>query len=119
MENVSDVRKSESIRAFKSTISKCEKALAQMTRKRTSTTLLEKRLRVLRIGLAVLESTWNGITHGYDQEELADARHILVGIFPSMERIYARSKAGSPQRTLLEKRMAALRLSVTIIDATL
>lgn len=116
MENVSNADKLESIKSFQSTIRKCENALAQMTQKGANTTLLEKRLKALYIGLAMLENVWNQKPHHYTQEDLAEARNVLNGLFPSIENIYAKSKAGSPQRTLLERRIKSLELAVQAID---
>lgn len=117
MEKVSDADKLESIKSLQSTIRKSEKALAQMTRKGANTTLVEKRLKALSIGLAVLEYVWYQRPHHYTREELAEARNILIGLFPSIEDIYARSKEGSPQRTLLERRIRAFELAVQAIDS--
>lgn len=116
MEHVSYVIKLDSIKAFQSAISKSEKALAQMTHKGANTALLKKRLNALNIGLAMLENVWNRIPHHYTQEDLADARNVLTGLLPSIESIYAKSKAGSPQRTLLERRIKALDLAVQAIE---
>ncbi len=116
MEDVSDVTRLESIKSFQSTISKSEKALAQMSASGANTTLLEKRLKALYIGLAMLENAWNQRPHHYTQEELAEARHVLTGLFPSIEKIYAKSKAGTPQKTLLERRIKAFELAVQAID---
>ena len=116
MENVSNINKLESIKSFQSTISKSEKALAQMTQKGANTILLKKRLKALYIGLAMLENVWNQRPHLYTQEDLAEARNILTGLFPSIENIYAKLKAGSPQRTLLERRIKALELAVQAMD---
>ena len=52
MDNISNLNKLESIKAFQSTINKSNKALAQMTQKGANTTLLKKRLKALYIGLA-------------------------------------------------------------------
>lgn len=116
MEDISNAAKLESIKSLQSTISKTEKALAQMTRKGTNTALITKRLRALQVGLAVLESVWNQNPHHYTPDDLAQARPILTGLFPSLEKIYAKSPAGSPQRTLLERRITALKLAVQAID---
>ncbi len=78
MENVSNVDKMESIKSFKSTISKSEKALDHMTQKRANTTLLKKRLIALYIGLAILEKVWNQRPHHYTQDDLADACNVLL-----------------------------------------
>ena len=116
MENVSDSNKLESIKALQSAIRKSEKALAQMTQKGSNTALLNKRLQVLKIGLAMLENVWNQKPHHYTQEDIAEARHVLTGLLPSIESIYAKSKEGSPQRTLLERRIKALEMAVQAIE---
>ncbi|GAB0167777.1 hypothetical protein LSPCS325_12140 [Lysinibacillus sp. CTST325] len=115
MDNVSNVEKSESIKSLQSTISKLENALSQMTQKGANTTLVKKRLKAVCIGLAVLENVWNQSPHYYSQAELADARNVLTGLFPSIENVYVKSKAGSPQKTLLERRIKALELAVQAI----
>lgn len=116
MENVSNVEKLESIKSLQSTIRKLENALSQMTQKGANTTLVKKRLKAVCIGLAMLENVWNQSPHHYTQEDLVEARHVLTGLFPSIENIYSKSKIGSPQRTLLERRIKALKLAVQAID---
>lgn len=116
MENVSNVATLESIKSFQSTISKCENALAQMTQKGSNTALLKKRLKAFYIGLAMLENGWSQRPHHYTQEDLAEARHVLAGLLPSIENMYAKAKAGSPQRTLLERRFKSLKLAIQAID---
>ncbi|MGG0254511.1 hypothetical protein ABEY61_17160 [Bacillus toyonensis] len=116
MENVSNLDKSESIKSLQSTIRKLENVLSQMTQKDANTTLVKKRLNAVCVGLAVLENVWNQESHQYSQEELAEARNVLAGLLPSIERAYDKSKVDSPQRTLLTKRIKALELSVQAID---
>ena len=116
MEHVSNIEKLESIKSFQSTISKSEKALTQMTQKGANTTLIKKRLKALTIGLAILEYFWNQIPHPYTREDLAEARNVITGLFPSIKSIFVKSKAGSPQKTLLERRIRALELAVLAID---
>lgn len=116
MENVSNETKSESIKSLQSAVRKSEKALAQMTAKGANATLIKKRLKALQVGLAVLESVWNQSLHHYRLEDLTEARVVLAGLLPSIEDIYAETKAGSPQRTLLERRIKALELAVQAID---
>lgn len=116
MESVSNVDKLEAIKSLQSTINKSEKALAQMTQKGANTTLLKKRLKALYIGLAMLENIWNQQLHHYTQEDLVEARHVLTGLFPSIEPIYAKSEPGSPQKTLLARRLKALELAIQAIN---
>ncbi len=87
-----------------------------MTEKGTDTTLVKKRLKAVCVGLAVLENVWNQKSHQYSQEELAEARNVLASLLPSIERAYDKSKVGSPQRTLLTRRIKALELSTQAID---
>lgn len=116
MESISEDIKTESIQSFQSTIRKMEKGLAQMKEKGANTTLIEKRLHATRIGLAVLESTWNRQPYPYGKEALSKARDVLRSLIPSIEKAYANSKAGSPQRTLLERRLRSLELAIQAID---
>lgn len=111
MEEISDLEKLESIKSYQSTISKLENALSQMTISGANTTLVNKRLHAVRIGLAVLEHVWNHSPLNYTHEELVEARNVITGLLPSIENSYAKSKIGSPQRTLLERRIKALKQS--------
>lgn len=115
MENVSNADKLESIKSLQSTISKLQKALSQMTQKGANTTLVKKRLDAVCIGLAMLENIWDQKPHYYPLEDLAEARDVLAGLLPSIEKIYVKSKAGSPQRTLIERRIKALELAIQAI----
>ncbi|MFB8376014.1 hypothetical protein ACWIE6_21930 [Paenibacillus taichungensis] len=116
MENVSEEDKLQSIQAFHSTIRKSENALTNLTQKGNNTTLLKKRLNALYIGLAMLETVWNQKTRQYTKEELAEARNVLIGLFPSLENSYTKSKAGSPQKTLLRRRIKAFELAVQAMN---
>ncbi|MEC0241689.1 hypothetical protein P4H66_17895 [Paenibacillus dokdonensis] len=116
MENVSNADKLESIKSLESTIRKLENALSQMTQKGANTTLVKKRLKAVNIGLAIIEHGWNQKPHHYTQDDLIEARNVLIGLIPSVETSYAKSKDGSPQRTLLERRLKALELVVQEIN---
>ncbi|WP_332645290.1 hypothetical protein [Lysinibacillus sp. 54212] len=116
MENVTNVVKLESIKSLQSTVRKLEKALSGMTQKGANTILVKKRLKAASIGLAMLENVWDQKQHPYTQEDLTEARNILNGLFPSIKNSYVKSKPGSPQRTLLERRIQALELAIRAID---
>jgi len=116
MDYVSDEDKLLSIKSFQSSIRKSEKALDQMTEKGVNVTLLCKRLKALQIGLAVLEKVWNSRPQEYTKEDLAEARDTLLDLLPSIENIFAKSKVGSPQKTLLKRRIKSLKLSVQAIE---
>ncbi|MEW9107855.1 MAG: hypothetical protein AB2374_00815 [Cytobacillus gottheilii] len=110
MEIISNEDQFECLKSMQSTIKKLEKAYAQMNQKGANTTLVKKRLDACKIGLAMLENVWNEVPHSHSHTELAGARKVLLALTPSVESSYAKSKAGSPQRTLLERRLKALDL---------
>lgn len=116
MENVSNVDKLESINSLQSTIRKLENAFAQMTQKGANTTLVKKRLKAACVGLAVLENVLNQRPHHYTVEELSEARNVLTGLLPSIEKAYVKLKDRSSQRTLLERRIKSLELAIQAID---
>lgn len=116
MEELSNADKLESTKSLQSTINKLENALSQMTQNGANTTLVQKRLHAVHIGLAILENVWNQKPHHYTDKDLVDAHKVLIGLTSSVEHSYAKSKAGSPQRTLLERRLRALKLAIQAID---
>ncbi|WP_339302479.1 hypothetical protein [Paenibacillus sp. FSL R5-0519] len=116
MENVSQEDKLESIKAFQSTIHKSENALSNMAQKSNNTTLLQKRLQAFYIGLALLDKQWNQKAHSYTKEDITEAQLVLIGLFPSLESMYAKAKEGSPQKTLLERRIRAFHLAVQAME---
>jgi hypothetical protein len=52
----------------------------------------------------------------YSMEELKDAQAVFSGLIPSLERSYAKLAQGSPQRTLLERRMSSMLDAIRAID---
>ncbi|MET3506105.1 hypothetical protein [Halalkalibacter oceani] len=54
--------------------------------------------------------------HPYTEADVAEARKVLTGLFPSIENNYAKSRVGSPQRTLLARRLKAMKVAVQAID---
>ena len=112
MEKLTESIKTESLKSFRSTIRKSETALSSMNEKGANTTLVSKRLKALRIGLAVLEQVWDEKPHPYTHEDLAEARILLAGLLPSIEGIYVKSNPGSSQKTLLERRIKSLELAL-------
>lgn len=116
MNDVSHTDQLESIKSMQSTLKKLENAFSQMTQSGTNTTLVKRRLDAVKVGLAILENVWNQTQHPYSYEEVVEARKVLLGLTPSVEHSYAKSKAGSPQRTLLERRITALELTVRAMD---
>jgi len=113
---ISEQEKIESIHSYQSTIRKMEKSLAGMQKKESDTKLIRRRLEAVKIGLAALEYAWFGKAHGHQIEEMTEAREVLFGLLPSLDSAYLKGKEGSPQRTLLTRRILSLKQSIEIID---
>lgn len=116
MKSTTPAQQTESIQSFESTIRKCEAALAQMSAKGSNTTLLEKRLNALKIGLAILENVWHEELFDCSLQELTESKEVLSDLLLSIEKSYAKSKDGSPQKTLLERRIKSVKLAIQAMD---
>ncbi|WP_434752993.1 hypothetical protein [Paenibacillus amylolyticus] len=123
MESVSEIVQRQSIEAFQSVIRKSEKALKNMTEKGANTSLLEKRLQGLCVGLEALEQFWNSSTEQPKMTEellakidFTEARHVVNDLLISLERMKEKAAAGTPQHTLLERRILAFHLAVQAMD---
>ena len=114
----------QSIESMQSTLRKLENSKKQMMQKGASTTLVSKRLQAVEIGLALLEYKWSSKPYNCAREEILAARQVLNGLMPSLQSMYTKSKTGSPQKTLLERRIKAIELSLEVmkeihIDSTI
>ncbi|MCG3087690.1 hypothetical protein [Sporosarcina cyprini] len=109
----------QSIESMQSTLRKLENSKNQMMQKGASTTLVSKRLQAIEIGLALLEYRWDSKPFQSSREEIMAAREVLDGLMPSLENMYEKSKPGSPQRTLLERRIRAIELSIEVMKVIL
>ena len=101
--------------SFLSTIKKLERTLLTLQGKGASTVLAERRLRAYRLGFAVLFDD----ASSYNIDELKEGHAVLSGLIPSLERSYAKLAHGSPQRTLLERRISSIRVAMRAIDELL
>ena len=108
MEPVANTERSHSIASLDSSIRKLEKALTSVEQNGSSTTVVSKRLKALRIGLAALKTVWENQTYTYSKQETNDAKEILASLFPSLHAMAPKFKPGSSQATLLARRVRSL-----------
>lgn len=116
MEGVSEKVKAETVQSFRSTIRKLENAFDQMSGKGANTTLVEKRLRAMKTGLVVLDAAWHQKPLQCGSRDISMTRTVLEGLLPSVGEAYTRSKEGSPQRTLLKRRIRSIELAIQAMD---
>lgn len=112
MECVHEKEREESLRAVRSAVGKTRKALAKMNPDRSSSRLAAGRLRALSSGLEGLECVWNGEAFQGNREEIIRDREVLANLIPSIREIGKRFPEGSPQHTLIRRRVRALELAI-------
>lgn len=116
---ISNLDKLQSIESMQSTLRKLENSKNQMMQKGASTTLVSKRLHAIEIGLALLEFRWDSKPFYCTREDIVAAREVLDGLLPSLQSMYVKSKPDSPQKTLLERRIKAMELSIEVMKEIL
>lgn len=87
-----------------------------MTEKGSNTTLVKKRRDAVDIGLKSLKDSWYEEGFFYDEESILTAKDILQEIIPSIEKQVVKSKEGSPQKILNERRLTALKLAIQTLE---
>ena len=115
-ESVSQKIQDLSIKSLESTFSKLHNSYKSMTAKGSNTNLVKKRLNAVKIGLESLKNVWNEGEFSYDDESILTSKGILQSLLPSIEKQIAKSKEGSSQRTLNERRIVALKLAIQSLD---
>lgn len=105
------------IKSMQSTLSKLENAYKDMIEKDLNTTLVKKRRDAVKIALDSLENAWHGTEFSHETENILEARNVLNGILPSVEKQYEKAKEGSSQKTLLERRIASFEAALEALDA--
>lgn len=106
----------QSLASIRSTIRKLEKADRTMVGTPAGTTLVHLRLDGLRVSLAALEGFPEEQRAIYSSERLKAAETVLTGLIPSLEQQLAKARPGSPQATLIRRRIAAFGLALEQIE---
>ncbi|PID25251.1 hypothetical protein [Sporosarcina sp. P7] len=112
MRTVSPEVQELTIKSLESTHTKLSNAYKSMTEKGSNTTLVEKRRDAIKVGLESVKEVWTNIDFFYSKEEILQSKDILQSIIPSIEKQLAKAKDGSPQKTLNERRVTALKLAI-------
>jgi hypothetical protein len=108
------VRK-QSLDSFASTFHKLEKALTSVQQNVASTTVVSKRLKALKIGLAALQTRWENQVYPYSAEETQEAMYVIAGLIPSLHAMAPKFKPSSSQATLLVRRVLSLELALQVL----
>ncbi|TDL32925.1 hypothetical protein E2R51_09690 [Jeotgalibacillus sp. S-D1] len=116
MKPVSQEIQNLSITSLESTFNKLSNAYRSMTEKGSNTTLVKKRQNAVGIGIETLKSTWNGGDFCYDKETILTSKEVMQEMIPSIEKQIAKAKESSSQKTLIERRLTALKLAIESLE---
>ncbi|PID23216.1 hypothetical protein CSV61_01845 [Sporosarcina sp. P3] len=116
MKTVSQEVQELSINSLESTLTKLSNAYTSMTEKGSNTTLVKKRRDAIQVGLESLHDVWRDIDFFYNKEEILQSKKVLQSIVPSIEKQLAKAKDGSPQKTVNERRLIALKLAIESLE---
>ncbi|ARF16088.1 hypothetical protein [Sporosarcina ureae] len=116
MKTVSQEVQELSINSLESTLTKLSNAYTSMTEKGSNTALVKKRRDAIQVGLESLHDVWRDIDFFHNKEEILQSKKVLQSIVPSIEKQLAKAKDGSPQKTVNERRLIALKLAIESLE---
>lgn len=116
MKTVSQEAQELTIKSLESTYNKLSNAYKSMREKGSNTTLVKKRRDAIKVGLESVKDGWNDVDSFYPKEEILQSKDILQSILPSIEKQIAKAKDGSPQKTMNERRITALKLAIESLE---
>lgn len=109
-------KSAETLRALASLISKCEKAQQRLAPEKWQHTKLEKNVKSLRVGYALIKADSDA---QFTRDELDEALRALASLAATTEKVQAKFALGTSQHSLLRNRLAALKQAKAAISAEL
>lgn len=109
----SDLEVAEAVRAFKSSISKCEKAQAKLKKGCWQNTFVAEQLRAFYIAVALFGKEE---APEYTEAEREAAVKTFRLLIDKCENMRTKFVEGNPQRTLTDRRLKAFRIAVSLIN---
>jgi HAMP domain-containing protein len=106
------------LRPIESLISKSEKAERKLAQGTWQHTMLRENLKALRIASALLKKETDD-THSFTRDNLEEALRAFASMIDKTEKAQAKLSSGTPQHTLQQNRLKALRVSEALIKLKL
>jgi hypothetical protein len=110
---------SEAIRAFASSISKCEKAKLKLKNGSPQSKWVERQLEAFYISVSLIENLQNNhqpTDKRYGESELTGASKTIQQLIEKCEKLPGKFKDGSPQQTLAIRRLRAFEIAAALIE---
>ena len=108
----------EAIRAFKSSIGKCEKAQIKLKENSPQRKWVNRQLEAYYIAVSLIEKMADDekrVDKLYTEPELSNAAKTIEQLIVRCEMLPTKFKNGSPQNTLALRRLSAFRLAAALI----
>ncbi|MEB7065880.1 hypothetical protein ACFP67_12090 [Mammaliicoccus sciuri] len=116
MNNIDNEIKNNSIKSLYSTFKKLEKAYIKMNNEEKNTTVVKKRRNSIKIGLDSLQNDWENQGFNYSQKDIVLAIEVLYSLKPSIQKQIDKVDGFSSQKTLNERRLKAINLSIKSLE---
>lgn len=116
MNNIDSELKKNSIKSLDSTLKKLEKAYIKMNDEGKNITVVRKRRNSIKIGLDSLQNDWEDHDFNYSKEDIVLAIEVLYSLKPSIQKQIDKVDGFSSQKTLNEKRLNAINLSIKSLE---
>jgi hypothetical protein len=113
----------QAIKAFKSSIGKCEKAGAKLKDGSPQKKWVDRQLEAFYIALSLIENSTDEKRHNnagqYAESELQNAGETCELLIGKCEKLLTKFKDGSPQKTLAVRRLRAFHIATALITGEL
>ncbi|WP_212745606.1 hypothetical protein [Marinilactibacillus psychrotolerans] len=116
MSDIDTELKKNSIKSLDSTLKKLEKAYIKMNDEGKNITVVRKRRNSIKIGLDSLQNDWEDHDFNYSKEDIFLAIEVLYSLKPSIQKQIDKVDGSSSQKTLNEKRLKAINLSISSLE---
>jgi predicted nucleic acid-binding Zn-ribbon protein len=119
MEQCPNETHDQSIKALESTLNKLTRSYHTMSQKGANTTLVQKRMKAVQVGLDSLKKSLKGEQFPYDEHEVSTSIHVLQSLIPSIEKQITNASEQSSRKTLADRRLRALHLAIQSLSKRL
>lgn len=111
--------RSMAVESLESTLHKLNRSLESIRKQGASTTLVQKRVLAVHVGLASLENDWFKRDFMFDEATIEASRDALRIIASAVERQTTSAHRHSSQKTLMDRRRKALELAIQSLNKRL
>jgi hypothetical protein len=116
---VEDYKREElegAVKAFKSSIGKCEKTKNKLKEGSWQRIFVESQLEAFYLAVSLVDGSRDGVKPRYTDAELDEAAATFKRLIDKCENTRIKLKDGSPQKTLADRRLRAFYIALAFIE---